>query len=243
MKNSLLKIKIHANIIIAIENKGYLFEIMIKAVIFDMDGVLIDTEKHFVEAWQDAAHICGVPEFGREHALMLRSMAAKFAEPMMKEIFGEEFPFKEIRMKRRQLMEARLLPEEIEAKKGAAKTITCLQEKGYKIAIATASDFVRASRYLTGAGLMQYFDRKNIICATELENGKPYPDIYLYACKRLGEKPEDCIAVEDSPNGILSAYRAGLNVIMVPDLTLPDKEIEKLLYKKLNKIEELMKLL
>jgi HAD superfamily hydrolase (TIGR01509 family) len=216
---------------------------MIKAVIFDMDGVLIDTEKYFVEAWQEAAHFCGVPQFGREHALMLRSMDAKFAEPAMKDIFGEEFPFKEIRMKRRELMQQKLAPEDIEAKEGAAEAIWYLQKKGYKIAIATASDFVRAVRYLTGAGLMKYIDRTNIICATELENGKPYPDIYLYACAKLGEKPEECIGVEDSPNGILSASRAGLNVVMVPDMTEPDEKLEQLLYKKLDSLEELKGLL
>jgi DNA helicase-2/ATP-dependent DNA helicase PcrA len=76
-----------------------------------------------------------------------------------------------------------------------------------------------------------------------LENGKPYPDIYLYACAKLGEKPEECIGVEDSPNGILSASRAGLNVVMVPDMTEPDEKLEQLLYKKLDSLEELKGLL
>ena len=65
-----------------------------------------------------------------------------------------------------------------------------------------------------------------------VENGKPEPDVYLYACEQIGEKPKDCIAVEDSPNGILSAYRAGLSVVMVPDLAEPDEETAKLLYAK-----------
>lgn len=213
---------------------------MIKAVIFDMDGVLIDTEKHFVKAWQDAAHDCGVMEFGLEHALMLRSMAAEFAEPAMKEIFGVDFPYKEIRARRKELMEQRLKGRNIEAKPGAAEVLRALQIHGCRFAIATASDFVRAVRYLTQAGLIEHFDRKNIICATEPEHGKPYPDIYLYACERLGEKPGDCVAIEDSPNGIMSAYRAGTNVIMVPDLTQPDEELSKMLTGKTGSLGELL---
>lgn len=213
---------------------------MIKAIIFDMDGVLIDTEKHFVKAWQDAAHECGVMEFGLEHALMLRSMAAEFAEPAMKEIFGIDFPYKEIRTRRKELMEQRLKGRNIEAKPEAEEVLRALQIHGYRFAIATASDFVRAVRYLTQAGLIEYFDRKNIICATELEHGKPYPDIYLYACEKLGEKPEDCVAIEDSPNGIMSAYRAGMNVIMVPDLTQPDEELSKMLTGKMGSLGELL---
>ena len=67
-----------------------------------------------------------------------------------------------------------------------------------------------------------------------------YPDIYLYACEKLGEKPEDCIAIEDSPNGIMSAYRAGTNVIMVPDLTQPDEELSKMLTGKIGSLGELL---
>ena len=75
---------------------------------------------------------------------------------------------------------------------------------------------------------MPYFDK--LISATMVKEGKPAPDIYLYACRQLGLPPEECIAVEDSPNGVISAYRAGLRVIMVPDQTKPDKELEQYLY-------------
>lgn len=205
---------------------------MIKAVIFDMDGVLIDTEKHFLTTWQQAAHDLGVMEFGPEHALMLRSFASKFAEPATKEIFGEDFPYTEIRMRRRVLMEEVLKKYGIEKKPGVEEALKALREKGYKLAVATASDYERASRYLKQVDLFDCFDE--ILCATMVENGKPYPDVYLYACEELGEDPKDCIAVEDSPNGVTSAYRAGMKVIMIPDLTQPDEELEKMLYKKVS---------
>lgn len=214
---------------------------MVKAVIFDMDGTIIDTEKHFVVAWTQAAHALGVSEFTKEHALLLRSLASKFAEPMLKEMFGKDFPYTQIRMKRKEIMEERLKKHGIEKMPGVDHVLTSLKEKGYKLAVATASDYERASSYLKAVDLLNLFDQ--IICAPDAENGKPYPDVYLHACQQLGEKPENCIAVEDAPNGVLSAYRAGTKVIMVPDLTRPDEKLSKMLYKKADCLEDLMKLL
>ncbi len=216
---------------------------MIKAVIFDMDGTILDTERIFVPAWQEAAHICGVKEFKEEHALMLRSLARKFAKEQMEEIFGEDFPLDEIRATRKKLMDEYIEKHGINAKPGVKETIKNLKSKGYKIGIATAGSFERSKSYLTTAGIWECFDEDMIICATELENGKPYPDVYLYACEKLGEKPEDCIAVEDAPNGIIAAYRAGTKVIMIPDITQPDEELAKLLYMKLDCLTELTKIL
>ncbi|MCQ2491965.1 MAG: HAD family phosphatase [Lachnospiraceae bacterium] len=216
---------------------------MIKAVIFDMDGTILDTESIFVPAWQEAAHMCGVKDFKEEHALMLRSLARPFAKKQMEEIFGEDFPLDEIRATRKKLMDAYIKKHGILAKPGVEETIVDLKNKGYKIGIATAGSFERSKSYLTTAGIWDCFDENMIICATELAHGKPYPDVYLYACEKLGEKPENCIAVEDAPNGILAAYRAGTKVIMIPDMTQPDEELAKLLYKKLDCLADLMNIL
>ncbi len=215
----------------------------IYAVIFDMDGVLIDTEKYFVDCWQKAAHALGYESFGREHALALRSLAAKFARVWTKETFGEDFPYDDVRRKRRDLMKEIWKDQEIKAKQGVRETISYLKRKGYQIAIATASDKERAKEYLNKAGLWDCFEEENIISAVDLENGKPYPDVYLYACKKLGREPKTCIAVEDAPNGVLSAYRAGTKVVMVPDLTKPDEELKKLLFQQLDCLSDLKTIL
>lgn len=81
--------------------------------------------------------------------------------------------------------------------------------------------------------LQKCFDR--IVCANMVENGKPMPDIYLYACDQIGVKAEACVAVEDSPNGVKSAYGAGCRVVMIPDLTLPDEETKGYLWKQVEK--------
>ena len=95
----------------------------------------------------------------------------------------------------------------------------------------------RASRQLKETGIYEYFDE--IVSAAGVERGKPAPDVYLAACRLLGEKPEDCVAVEDSPNGVRSAYDAGLRVIMVPDQTEPDEELKRLLYARVSSLLEL----
>ena len=200
---------------------------MIKAVIFDMDGVLIDTEKHYNAAWCEAARMAGF-DFRKEHALMLRSCDAQLASKMMKDIFGENFDYFAIREVRRRLVAERLERYGLEKKPGIDEILDFLHEKGIKRAVATATPLELTLQHLEEIGVKDKFDK--IVSAKQVAHGKPAPDVYLYACEQIGEKPCDCIAVEDSPNGIKSAYAAGCRPVMVPDLTLPDEEVTPLLY-------------
>ncbi len=200
---------------------------MIKAVIFDMDGVLIDTEKHYNAAWCEAAQGAGF-DFTREHALLLRSLDPKLASELMKELFGEGFDYFAIREVRRKLVAERLAKYGLEKKPGIDELLTFLHEKGIKTAVATATPIELTHQHLEKIGVKNQFDQ--IVSAKQVAHGKPAPDVYLYACEQIGEKPEDCIAVEDSPNGIKSAYAAGCKPVMVPDLTQPDEELAPMLY-------------
>lgn len=209
---------------------------MIKAVIFDMDGILIDTEKWLNVYWQQAAKEAGF-EVTREDGLAIRSLAGKYAGPYLRGIFGDSFDYEAIRERRKELMREHIAKYGIEKKPGVDDILSYLAEKNMKRAVATATDPERTKQYLTQIGIYDKFDK--IVSATTVENGKPQPDVYLYACEQIGEKPEDCIAVEDSPNGILSAYRAGLSVVMVPDLTEPDEETAKMLYARIDTVSGL----
>lgn len=200
----------------------------IKAVIFDMDGVLIDTEKHYNAAWCEAAHMAGFGDFQREHALMLRSLDARLASEMMKDIFGAGFDYFAIRDVRRRLVAERLERYGLEKKPGIDEILAFLHAQNIKAAVATATPIELTLQHLDRIGVRDQFDR--IVSAKQVANGKPAPDVYLYACAQIGEEPPDCIAVEDSPNGIRSAYAAGCRPVMVPDLTPPDEEISHLLY-------------
>lgn len=213
---------------------------MIKAVIFDMDGVLIDTEKYLNLFWKQAAKEHGFC-LQQEHALMIRSLDKKFAAPKLRELYGESFPYEEIRNRRRELMEEHLQKNGIEKKPAVSALLIYLKEHGYKTAVATATDLERTKKYLSEIEILDYFDK--IICAPMVENGKPMPDIYLSACHQIGEEPQECLAVEDSPNGILAAFRAGCQVVMVPDLTQPEAEIIPLLYGKADTLKGIIALL
>lgn len=208
-----------------------------KAVIFDMDGILIDTERWLNKYWCQAALEAGFA-MKPEHALAIRSLDTKLTEPYLKSIFGEEFDYQKIRMRRRELVNEHIRKHGIDKKPGVDEILCYLREKGIKTAVATATEPVRAKEYLTAIGVYEKFDR--VISATTVKNGKPAPDVYLYACEQIGEKPEDCIAVEDSPNGVLSAYKAGLSVVMVPDLSEPDEATSKMLIKKVERLDEMI---
>jgi HAD superfamily hydrolase (TIGR01509 family) len=213
---------------------------MIKAVIFDMDGVILDTERHYVEAWQEAARSFGF-DFRREHALMLRSLDLNDAEKLMKGIFGEEFDYFAIRELRKKLMVKRLDKYGLEKKPGIDELLDFLKEKNIKAAVATSTPIDLTLQHLEDVGLKDRFDR--IVSAKQVAHGKPSPDVYLYACEQIGEKPDECIAIEDSPNGIKSAYAAGCKPIMVPDLTSPDEEIKPLLYGVADSLKEVVSLI
>lgn len=213
---------------------------MVKTVLFDMDGTLIDTEKYYRVCWPKAAADCGYT-MTDEQALNLRSLGRPFSIARMKEMFGEEADYYKIRGRRMELVKEMIEKEGIDPKPNAAKALSMLKEKGFRLAVTTATDLERTKEYLDRVGLREYFDE--LICATMVSQGKPAPDVYLYACETLGVEPSETYAVEDAPNGVLSAYRAGCKVIMIPDQTEPDVETAKLLYKKADDLLQLVELL
>lgn len=209
---------------------------MTNTVIFDLDGTLIDTEKYFKVFWRQAAAAFGY-QMSEEQALQLRSLGRPYAPVLLKEWFGDAFDYVAVREYRRKMMKAHLDKVGIELKPHAEQALLWLSQNGYRTAVATATSVERATEQLKQLGIVGYFDE--IVSAASLEKGKPAPDVYLYACEKLGQNPKDCFAVEDSPNGVLSAYAAGLRVIMVPDQTEPDAELEAKLYACIPSLREL----
>jgi len=212
----------------------------ITAVLFDMDGLVLDTEKLYTRFWQEAACACGYP-MTKEQALGMRSLNRGAGLAKMQSYFGSEVDYDFIRQKRIELMDAFVEKEGVILKPGIHELLAFLKERGIKTAIATSSPIERTVLYLTSVGLQNSFDE--LVSGYMVERGKPEPDIYLYAAKKLGAEPCNCMVLEDSPAGILAAYRAGCVPVMVPDQDEPDEETGKLLYAKTESLTGVISLL
>lgn len=200
----------------------------ISAVVFDLDGTLLDTEKLHTSFWMQAGRENGF-DITYEDSLFIRSLAAPLSERYFKDKFGDSFDFVRVRDTRREIMNRYVAKNGIEAKPYAIETLQYLKSRGILTAVATATKKEHMEKYLEMIGADGLLDR--MICNSMVKNGKPAPDIYLHVCRELGIEPENCIAVEDAPNGVRSAYDAGCKVVFVPDLTPADDEIKEKAYR------------
>ncbi len=195
----------------------------LKALLFDLDGLIFDSEKIYYEKWKQAGIECGY-DIPHETLLSLRACDSQLACENLERSLGAPGSYAPIRRRRKELMEEYIRTHQMDVKPGVYE----LLEKagtlpGVRKAVVTMSHKGEKENVLRAAGLMQYFDM--IITAEDVQHGKPYPDIFLHACDRLSLKPSECIVYEDSPNGIESAVAAGIPTIMIPDMSQPDDEL------------------
>ena len=199
---------------------------MYKAVVFDMDGVLIDTEKIYRLCWKKNGMSIGIPENEMETVCDRVAGGNKTSNArVFKDIMGEDFDYLAFRQRTLELFDEYVVEHGIDIKPHVAETLRFLRDKGIKIALATSTERARAEKRLMDVGIAEYFDEK--VCGNEIAHGKPEPDIYLKACEKLQVDPEDAVAVEDSVNGVISADKAGLYTVMVVDLIQPNEITRK----------------
>lgn len=195
----------------------------VKGVLFDMDGIVLDTEKLYTRFWMEAAQYFGFP-MTLEQALGMRSLSKELGEQRLKDYFGDAIDYQQVRQQRIKIMTEYIEKNGVEIKPGIHELLAFLQEKGIKTSIATSSPLDRTKLYLSQVGLEDKFDA--LVSGHMVEKGKPAPDIYLYAAANLGLAPEECLVLEDSPTGIQAAYSAGCIPVMIPDQDEPDDQIK-----------------
>lgn len=195
-----------------------------KVIFLDVDGILVDSEKVFNSCWRKAAESEGY-SMTYEQALQLRSMDSSLAKDLFRSWYGNDDAYPAIRTARKIIMSEAIAKEPLHAKSGVLEFLDKARNLPVKVAIVTSSPMSRIATYLASVGIdISLFD--SVITTEQVERGKPFPDVYLYACKTTGFKPDECIAVEDSPNGVKSAHDAGCYTVMVPDLTPCDATIK-----------------
>ena len=212
----------------------------IRGVLFDMDGLVLDTEKLYSRFWIEACHFYGFP-MTYEQSLGMRALNMQAGEAKMHSYFGTGADYLAIRAKRVELMEIFIDENGVDLKPGIVELLDYLDSQGIPTAITSSSPIPRIRKYLSKHGLDTRF---TALCSgRDVPRGKPEPDIYLHGAATLGFRPEECLALEDSPSGIRSASSAGCLTVMIPDQDQPSEEIKALLYAKADTLADVIPLI
>ena len=216
------------------------FPASIRGVLFDMDGVILDSEKLYAKFWAEGCEYYGY-HMTYPQALGMRSLNAQAGQEYLSSLFGPEISYPLVRAKRIERMDAYVEENGIEAKPGIFQLLDYLAARHIPYAITTASPNDRIQNHLGRLGLYERFD--HICTAHEVPHGKPAPDIYLLGAKTIGVPPEYCLALEDSYTGILSASRAGCLATIVPDLDQPGENILSIAYARADSLTDVIDLM
>ena len=204
---------------------------MIDGFIFDMDGVLFDTERVINECFATVGAEYQISEID----YIIRScvgLTTAETKAFCRKVLGDDFPVDEMYEKIRQLCNIRLTEGGMPVKTGVYLMLEYLKTNRYQIGLASSSSRRSIMHHIEAANMTEYFDV--IVAGDEVEKGKPEPDIYLKALEKMNLKANKTIAFEDSPNGLKSATRAGINAIMIPDQIPYSEELEPYVYERFN---------
>lgn len=213
---------------------------MIKAVIFDVDGTLLDTERFYMQGWREGGALLGFTVTD-EALLRTRAVNIETAKKVFRECCGEDFPYDQVRVERTRISEeiiAATDPETLRMPQ-AKEVVLWLKENGLPVAVASSTKYSHTEAHLRQAELWELFDA--VVCGDMIPQGrgKPNPDIFLKAAELLGAEPQDCLVVGDTPADVLAGYAAGMRVVLIPDQVPANEETTAKSWKILKKLTEL----
>lgn len=207
----------------------------IEAVVFDMDGLMFDSERIVRHAWNLVGEQMGYGALGH-HIYNTMGLNVVGRETYFKECLGGEFPFADFCDRYRKVFQEYVEEHGLPVKNGLYELVDVLKKHGIKRAVATSSSHDRTLKNLKEAGLLDDFQA--VVTGEMVSEAKPSPEIYLKACAMIETDPVYALALEDSYNGICSAHRAGMPVIMVPDLLIDSSPVDEMLDAKLGSLAE-----
>lgn len=198
---------------------------MTDGVIFDMDGVMIDSERQSTLGWKLAARDNNIdmPEWLIDS---FKGRPAEYSKLLFDDYFKGKADYWQLRQQRIEHVHEIRQREGIPVKKGLFELLNYLRNKNIPCAVATSTKKESAEKTLHKIGAWDYL--KAVVYGDEVEKGKPEPDIFCHAAKQIGVEPENCIVIEDSITGIMAGYAAGMYVVHVPDTIIIDDDTRKL---------------
>lgn len=210
---------------------------MLKAVIFDMDGLMINSERVTFEGYQKVLNEMGLT-ITEEFYKTLLGKTLKTVTELFYQEYGNSFPLEQVIVDVHQYMADVFDNEGVPIKQGLIELLTYLKNNHYKTIVATSSTRNRVDHILDIAHLTQYFD--DSICGDEVTKGKPNPEVFLQACQKLNVKPSEALVLEDSEAGIQAAYNAHIPVICIPDMKYPEVEFVNMTTSILNTLDQVI---
>ena len=188
----------------------------IQGVVFDMDGLMFDSERIVQHAWNVAGRQMGYGDLGYENMCHTIGFNVVRRQEYFLKKYGQNFPFEEFKERYREAYAAYVKEHGVPAKKGLHELLRVLKNRGIPMAIATSSSPAHARGNVEKEGIGDYF--VGMITGDMVTEGKPSPEIYQKACELLAIEPSKALALEDSLHGIQAAHKAGMVTVMVPDL-------------------------